>query len=106
MGAPLARRQTERARHTRSPALPAAAVMLCAFVFLVGCDRKAANEPSKTPSKETASANPAQTNTAGLIHIPAGKFVMGDKDEVDAPPHEVMVSSFLMDKYLVTQEQF
>jgi sulfatase modifying factor 1 len=31
---------------------------------------------------------------------------MGDKDEVDAPPHEVTVSPFLMDRHLVTQEQY
>ena len=31
---------------------------------------------------------------------------MGDKDEVDAPLHEVVVSSFAMDRNLVTQEQF
>ena len=31
---------------------------------------------------------------------------MGDKDEVDAPPHEVVVSPFLIDQYLVTQEQY
>ncbi|HXI52672.1 MAG TPA: formylglycine-generating enzyme family protein [Candidatus Saccharimonadales bacterium] len=31
---------------------------------------------------------------------------MGDKNEVDAPPHEVVVSAFLMDKQLVTQALF
>lgn len=31
---------------------------------------------------------------------------MGDKNEIDAPPHEVAVASFLMDKHLVTQKQF
>jgi len=41
-----------------------------------------------------------------MVLIKGGKFMMGDKDEVDAPPHEVTVSSFLMDKNLVTQEQF
>jgi formylglycine-generating enzyme required for sulfatase activity len=38
--------------------------------------------------------------------VAAGKFMMGDKDEVDAPPHEVSVSAFLMDKQLVTQDLF
>jgi len=32
--------------------------------------------------------------------------MMGDKAEADAPPHEVEVSSFYMDKYLVVQEQY
>ena len=41
-----------------------------------------------------------------MVQIPGGKFIMGDKDEVDAPPHEVIVNSFFMDRRLVTQEQF
>ena len=51
-----------------------------------------------------AAKSPAANNS--LVAIPAGKFLMGDKDEVDAPPHEVSVSAFLMDRQLVTQEQF
>jgi formylglycine-generating enzyme required for sulfatase activity len=43
---------------------------------------------------------------AELVQITAGKFLMGAKAEPDATPHEVTVSSFAMDKYLVTQEQF
>ena len=39
-----------------------------------------------------------------MVHIPAGKFVMGDRDEVDAPPHEIFISAFDMDRQLVTQE--
>lgn len=39
--------------------------------------------------------------------IPAGSFTMGDKSEVDAPLHEVAITSaFLMDKQLVTQGQY
>jgi formylglycine-generating enzyme required for sulfatase activity len=41
-----------------------------------------------------------------MVLIAGGPFTMGDKDEPDAPPHEVGVSSFLMDKHLVTQEQY
>jgi len=41
-----------------------------------------------------------------MVQIPGGKFIMGDKEEVDAPPHEVVVSAFLMDAHLVTQELF
>jgi formylglycine-generating enzyme required for sulfatase activity len=43
---------------------------------------------------------------AEMVEIKAGKFVMGDKAEPDAVPHEVMLSGFMMDKYLVTQELF
>jgi formylglycine-generating enzyme required for sulfatase activity len=41
-----------------------------------------------------------------MLEIPAGRFMMGDADEVDAAPHEVSMSGFYLDKYLVTQEQF
>ena len=85
-------------------------VASCAtLVFLPGCDRKAATEETKAtpaPENEPASANPAAAKAPEMVKIPAGKFVMGDKDEVDAPPHEVAVSAFLMDARLVTQEVF
>jgi formylglycine-generating enzyme required for sulfatase activity len=41
-----------------------------------------------------------------MVQIPAGRFMMGDPNEVDAPPHEVMLSSCYLDKYLITQDQF
>jgi formylglycine-generating enzyme required for sulfatase activity len=43
---------------------------------------------------------------ADMVEIKGGKFMMGDKAEPDATPHEVAVSGFMMDKYLVTQELF
>jgi formylglycine-generating enzyme required for sulfatase activity len=41
-----------------------------------------------------------------MIQLPGGWFTMGDENEVDAQPHEVYVSAFYVDKYLVTQEQY
>lgn len=41
-----------------------------------------------------------------MVTISGGKFMMGDKAEADAPPHEVTVGAFVMDKFLVTQEEF
>jgi len=41
-----------------------------------------------------------------MVKVIGGKFLMGDKDEADAPPHEVTVNSFLMDANLVTQSLF
>ncbi len=41
-----------------------------------------------------------------MVLIKGGTFSMGDKAEADATPHEVTVSSFMMDKFLVTQEFF
>ncbi|MBI3415903.1 MAG: formylglycine-generating enzyme family protein [Verrucomicrobia bacterium] len=91
-------------------------LVLCALVLLSGCGRKASNDSANPPdagpkvqsalAKVAASSNQPATNATEMVQIPGGKFMMGDKDEVDAPPHEVVVSSFLMDRHLVTQEQF
>jgi sulfatase modifying factor 1 len=53
-----------------------------------------------------ACAFAAEAPLAEMVEIKSGKFMMGDKAEPDAAPHEVTVSGFLMDKYLVTQELF
>jgi formylglycine-generating enzyme required for sulfatase activity len=41
-----------------------------------------------------------------MVRIAGGSFIMGDKTQVDGPPHEVAVSSFYMDKNLVAQEEY
>ena len=67
------------------------------------------NGPS-TPAPSTAdSTTPKATapNPSGdLILVSGGTFLMGEKSEVDAPPHEVAVGAFWIDKLLVTQAQF
>jgi formylglycine-generating enzyme required for sulfatase activity len=64
----------------------------------------------KTPEQSSSEAeNRAQTKTeseTGMVLLPGGTFIMGDEDEIDAPPHEVIVSPFYIDTYLVTQEQY
>lgn len=103
----------------KQPSFPCWLPVLGAALLLTACEPKPAGSGSTTPppappaspAKEAAAkvapAPPAATAaTTELVAIPAGKFLMGDKDEVDAPPHEVSVSAFLMDKHLVTQEQF
>ena len=50
--------------------------------------------------------NQTHSKTSEMVQIPAGRFLMGDPDQADAPPHEVIVSSFYMDKNLVTQQQY
>jgi formylglycine-generating enzyme len=91
-------------------------VLSCALALLPGCGRDVSSDGAKAPEvgpktqsaqlKESPSSKPPTTNAAEMVQIPGGKFMMGDKDEVDAPPHEVVVSSFLMDRHLVTQEHF
>ena len=83
--------------------------------LLPGCGQKEATNPAAAAPPVTAPSArlPATTGTASapvgselMQLIPAGRFVMGTKAEIDAPPHEVAVSAFYMDKNLVTQAQF
>ncbi len=81
-------------------------IWLCVSGVLVlqsGCKRR-------TPDNELASPNDAgqaiTESGLAMVQIPAGQFTMGDDDEIDAPPHEVSVSSFYMDTTLVTQAHY
>ena len=79
-------------------------LLFAALALLQGCKRKDPNDSSPSPG-----AGPGETRTVPeieMVQLPRGQFTMGDKDEVDANPHEVVVSSFYIDKYLVTQEQY
>jgi formylglycine-generating enzyme required for sulfatase activity len=97
--------------------------LLAAFIapltltLLAGCGRKTSNDTAKTADansiapnvQPTAGADTNQTGTdfkVEMVQIAGGRFTMGDKNEVDAPPHEVDVSAFSIDKHLVTQEQY
>ena len=81
------------------------AVLFLSGVLVVqpGCKRRA-------PQDELASADtPAQAVTGTgieMVQIPGGQFIMGDEEEIDAPPHEVVLRSFYMDATLVTQAQY
>ena len=74
--------------------------------LLAGCERKTETpkpmgaEPADTASAVTVESKPV------LVQIAGGRFMMGDKEQVDAPPHEVVISAFQMDPHPVTQEQF
>ena len=98
-------------------------LLWCALALLAGCDRKAANDttsrdaaskPQIAPVRDLVSPSPGGegrgegglSNATQMVQIPGGKFTMGDKNEVDAPPHEIVVAPFLTDRHLVTQEQF
>src|SRR4051794_36768433 len=96
--------------------IPAVLRIACLLTVLSGWE-KASSEV--TPRLLAAGPVAPDTNKTGSVGegvgpssksemalIPAGKFVMGTKDEVDSTPHPVAVSSFYMDKYLVTQEQY
>jgi len=73
------------------------------IALFAGCSRKAPNEASSKNKIESETKTESGTNMALL---PGGTFIMGDKDEIDAPPHEVTVSAFYINTHLVTQEQY
>ena len=77
-----------------------------------------AGERSKSPTNGSATHQPAVLTTvsheiigkdsAPMVLVPAGEFVMGsDKgDEVEAPPHRVYLNAFYIDKFEVTNGRF
>ena len=83
------------------------------MVWLPGCDQQGPGEATKPLSgpvvepsagaERSGGTNDVSSPRGEMILISGGRFMMGDKNEVDATPHEVSVSSFLMDKFLVTQ---
>ena len=81
------------------------------WAVLTGCER---NPPTETAPKTNPVSGPkngianqsAPDSRADMAYIAGGKFMMGDKEEVDALPHEVLVSPFYIDKNLITQEQY
>src|SRR5436190_12013411 len=87
-----------------------AAVMVFGLLFWAGCERTSAPAEAKLPTVALAqNASPATNASAtapNLVRIAAGRFLMGDKAQSDAKPHEVAVSAFLMDRMLVTQDQY
>jgi formylglycine-generating enzyme required for sulfatase activity len=80
------------------------------MALLAGCGARPSNESSPPPTTSApASAAVASTLPAAkphMIRIAGGKFPMGDKEQADAPVHEVVVSSFQIDARLVTQEHY
>jgi len=72
----------------------AAAVLACA-----GC-RKVERTEHGTVSVTTTKGN------VEMVHIRGGWFQMGSEQEVDETLHRIYVSSFYMDKFEVTQEEY
>jgi acetoin utilization deacetylase AcuC-like enzyme/formylglycine-generating enzyme required for sulfatase activity len=76
----------------------AAFLLFGTLVLLQGCG-------SDTPSDA-----PRQVKTKSgieMVLLPSGWFVMGDeKGQIDEKPHRVHISSFYIDKYPVTQEEY
>lgn len=83
-------------------------VLMCilfgVIALLQSCERRV---PSGRPA--TSENRPGETGAKSeieMVHLPGGQFTMGDKNEPDAEPHEVVLSDFYIDRHLVTQEQY
>jgi formylglycine-generating enzyme required for sulfatase activity len=87
-----------------------AVVAAAAIGLFLRCESQASTEGQKgTNATINSSAATNQSSVAidgQMVLVQAGRFVMGDRDEVDAPQHEVAVSAFYMDKFLVTQQLY
>jgi formylglycine-generating enzyme required for sulfatase activity len=90
-------------------------ITAAAWTLITGCAGDMAPDRGRAPDaagsqasdvKSESRDSAAVTSSGEMIRLPGGEFMMGDADEVDAPPHRVSVSPFYIDKYLVTQEQF
>jgi len=80
--------------------------LLSVVLFLLqGCKRKAPDNNTINKSTEAKGEIKAESGME-MVQLPAGRFTMGDEKEIDAQPHEVVISSFYIDKYPVTQEQY
>jgi formylglycine-generating enzyme required for sulfatase activity len=89
----------------------AAVVLLGGITVVVSnCGREthgAGGPATHAPGPQNPAVAQTRTNSSlDMVHVPGGRFLMGDPKEVDAPPHEVVVSSFDIDKHLVTQEEY
>ena len=84
------------------------AIGYAALLLFTACDNKdKASGTGNTNIPPRASLPSAHSaSVAGMVRLPPGKFMMGDPDEIDAPPHEVTVGAFFIDQFLVTQEQY
>lgn len=79
------------------------AVLLLPILFY-GCKRKVPGDAVEAPSP---SAGESTTESgAEMVKLSGGRFLMGDENEIDATPHEVVLSPFCTDKNLVTQAEY
>ncbi len=85
---------------TESVSRKAALALIVLITIASGCGKKAAVEVQALPVLQPQSGGE-------MVLMPEGSFLMGDSGgRIDEVPHQVYVSSFYLDKYLVTQELY
>jgi formylglycine-generating enzyme required for sulfatase activity len=84
-----------------------------ALALLVGCGKPGANSSDNAKPVGTGSRGSgpiAVTTSSGIemVSLPGGTFLMGSSqgNPDEAPPHQIAVSAFLIDKFEVTHEMF
>jgi len=88
---------------SRFVGLAALIAILVAGLGLTGCQAGS----SRVPNKSTVGVVVA-TTTAGMVHLPAGRFRMGTNhgEPYEGPAHEIEVTGFWMDSHEVTNAEF
>jgi formylglycine-generating enzyme required for sulfatase activity len=79
------------------------ALILFSILFH-GCKRKAPEDAAKVPIP--AGSETTTESGVEMVRLAGGRFLMGDESEIDATPHEVVLSPFYVDKNLVTQAEY
>ena len=79
-------------------------VLSLVLILFHGCKRRAPADTAKAPIP--AAGESKFESGVQMVLIPGGRFIMGEENQIDAAPHEVVLSPFYMDKNLVTQEQY
>jgi len=81
-------------------------LLAASVVLLSGCQE---NKPgAETKAGESAVVEVITPSGAAMVFVTGGSFTMGSSkgSPAEAPPHQVTVGSFLMDKYEVTGAQY
>jgi formylglycine-generating enzyme required for sulfatase activity len=94
----------------------ALAISLAALELFCSCRKSTSENPPSSASVTVAPSLALPTSPCDLVtksgvqmvYLPGGDFVMGtaDGNADEKPVHKVTLSSFMMDKYLVTHEMF
>ncbi|MHC4168081.1 MAG: formylglycine-generating enzyme family protein [Planctomycetota bacterium] len=80
-------------------------VALSLFLLLFhGCKRRVPEDVADAPSPSEGESK--IESGVEMVRLAGGRFLMGDESEIDATPHEVVLSPFYMDKNLVTQDEY
>jgi formylglycine-generating enzyme len=99
---------TRRPAHPYRPWAVALGIVVVGFAVLVAIKPPRSNSPPQGEAPFVRPSDAPGPAPDGMVWVPGGPFRMGSADdpEGDAPPHQVAVSGFWMDRTEVTNAQF